>query len=152
SVIEVGDGSFCRPPDPPRRCRSSSSATVPPSRWLPAGPNNPNNVGVGEGRAARRVRFRDRGAEAGLAGGEELDREGDAAMTAVRFPRVFFAGTDLKALSVPTIAVIEGAALGGGLELALSCDLRVCGDDSTFSLLETGLAIIPGYVFKLVIG
>ncbi|CAL9207325.1 unnamed protein product [Musa hybrid cultivar] len=91
-------------------------------------------------------------------------------------PRVFFAGTDLKrrlmsatevqqfvnslrstfsyllALSVPTIAVIEGAALGGGLELALSCDLRVCGEDSTFSLLETGLAIIPGYVFKLVIG
>lgn len=59
SAIEVGDGSFCRPPDPPRRCRSSSSsATVPPSRWLPAGPNNRNNVGVGEGRAARRLRFR----------------------------------------------------------------------------------------------
>lgn len=32
-----------------------------------------------------------------------------------------------QALHVPSIAVIEGAALGGGLEMALSCDLRICG-------------------------
>ncbi|XP_057873339.2 probable enoyl-CoA hydratase 2, mitochondrial isoform X2 [Cryptomeria japonica] len=50
----------------------------------------------------------------------------------------------LEALSVPTIAVIEGVALGGGLELALSCDLRVCGDAAIFGMPETGLAIIPG--------
>ncbi|KAK6115451.1 hypothetical protein DH2020_007720 [Rehmannia glutinosa] len=48
------------------------------------------------------------------------------------------------ALYIPTIAVIEGAALGGGLEMALSCDLRICGEDALLGLPETGLAIIPG--------
>ncbi|KAL8514173.1 hypothetical protein ACS0TY_013344 [Phlomoides rotata] len=85
-------------------------------------------------------------------------------------PKVFCAGADLKerktmspsevhdyvnslrstfsyleALCIPTIAVIEGAALGGGLEMALSCDLRICGEDAVLGLPETGLAIIPGY-------
>ncbi|XP_042057009.1 probable enoyl-CoA hydratase 2, mitochondrial isoform X2 [Salvia splendens] len=50
----------------------------------------------------------------------------------------------LEALCIPTIAVIEGAALGGGLELALSCDLRICGENALLGLPETGLAIIPG--------
>ncbi|KAK9059185.1 hypothetical protein SSX86_021804 [Deinandra increscens subsp. villosa] len=50
----------------------------------------------------------------------------------------------LEALEIPTIAVIEGAALGGGLEMALSCDLRICGEDAKLALPETGLAVIPG--------
>lgn len=50
----------------------------------------------------------------------------------------------LEALSIPTIAVIEGAALGGGLELALACDLRICGSEAVLGLPETSLAIIPG--------
>ncbi|KAL3499675.1 hypothetical protein ACH5RR_038768 [Cinchona calisaya] len=50
----------------------------------------------------------------------------------------------LEGLRIPTIAVVEGAALGGGLEMALSCDLRICGEDAVFGLPETGLAIIPG--------
>ncbi|KAF9685439.1 hypothetical protein SADUNF_Sadunf03G0054700 [Salix dunnii] len=49
-----------------------------------------------------------------------------------------------NALRVPTVAVIEGVALGGGLEMALSCDLRICGEDAVLGLPETGLAIIPG--------
>jgi len=53
--------------------------------------------------------------------------------------------TALESLSIPTIAVVEGAALGGGLELALACDLRVCGDEAVFGFPETGHGIIPGW-------
>ncbi|CAL5020556.1 unnamed protein product [Urochloa decumbens] len=51
--------------------------------------------------------------------------------------------SSFEALPIPTIAVIEGAALGGGLELALSCDLRIW-ENAELGLPETGLAIIPG--------
>jgi methylglutaconyl-CoA hydratase len=50
----------------------------------------------------------------------------------------------LENLPMPTIAAIEGAALGGGLEMALACDLRVAGPKALLGLPETGLAIIPG--------
>lgn len=52
----------------------------------------------------------------------------------------------------PTIASINGYALGGGLELAMSCDLRVCSKSSIMGLPETKLGIIPGYQnFNLVL-
>jgi enoyl-CoA hydratase/carnithine racemase len=44
----------------------------------------------------------------------------------------------------PVIASIHGFCLGGGLEIALACDLRVASADATFSLPETGLGLIPG--------
>eukprot|EP01060_Flectonema_neradi_P006677 TRINITY_DN14537_c0_g1_i1.p1 TRINITY_DN14537_c0_g1~~TRINITY_DN14537_c0_g1_i1.p1 ORF type:complete len:279 (+),score=46.28 TRINITY_DN14537_c0_g1_i1:112-948(+) len=52
--------------------------------------------------------------------------------------------TALEDLRCPTIALIDGVALGGGLELALSCDMRVCSEKSKIGLPETSLAIIPG--------
>ena len=46
---------------------------------------------------------------------------------------------------VPVIAAINGYTLGGGLELALSCDIRIASEDAIFGLPEVGLGIIPGY-------
>jgi enoyl-CoA hydratase len=44
----------------------------------------------------------------------------------------------------PIIAAIRGYALGGGLELALACDIRIAGDDAQLGLTEINLGIIPG--------
>ena len=52
--------------------------------------------------------------------------------------------TALAALPMPTWAAVEGAALGGGLELALCCDARIAGSAATLGLPETSLAIVPG--------
>lgn len=47
-------------------------------------------------------------------------------------------------IPIPTIACIDGPTLGGGLELALSCDIRIASKNSIFGLPETSLGIIPG--------
>lgn len=47
-------------------------------------------------------------------------------------------------LPVPTIAVVEGFALGGGCEIALSCDIIVAGADATLGLPEVSVGVIPG--------
>lgn len=50
----------------------------------------------------------------------------------------------LEALPFPTIAAVDGAALGGGAELALAADVRVVGPRASFGFPETRLGIIPG--------
>ena len=52
--------------------------------------------------------------------------------------------TTIENLPQPTIAMINGFAFGGGMELALACDFRIITDDTMLGLTETSLAIIPG--------
>ncbi len=106
--------------------------------------------------------------DAALAAVEE-DRSVRAVVVAAAGDRVWSAGSDVKefsslrgrvgegklirenevydrlaALDVPTVAAIEGGALGGGLELALCCDLRVVSEAARFGLPEVRLGVMPG--------
>lgn len=49
----------------------------------------------------------------------------------------------VRNLPCPVVAAIEGACTGGGLELALACDIRVAAEDAFFSLPETQLGLMP---------
>ncbi|MDQ0214680.1 enoyl-CoA hydratase/carnithine racemase [Oikeobacillus pervagus] len=51
---------------------------------------------------------------------------------------------DLESLPQPVIAAMNGVAFGGGLELALACDIRIASKTAKFGLTEAALAIIPG--------
>lgn len=65
---------------------------------------------------------------------------------AAKFGRAGHRALDaIEALSVPTLAAVNGFALGGGLELALSCDLIYVSDKARLGLPEVGLGIIPGF-------
>ena len=50
----------------------------------------------------------------------------------------------LETFPIPVIAAVNGFALGGGCEISMSCDIRICSDNAVFGQPEVGLGITPG--------
>jgi enoyl-CoA hydratase len=97
---------------------------------------------------------------------ELLEREPSVRVGVIRsaVPRAFMAGNDITGFSAeplppnrlkdaidrlensptPVIAAVNGYCLGGGLELAMGCDIRILADDALLALPEVGLGIMPG--------
>ncbi len=74
---------------------------------------------------------------------KERARFSDAEMAAQR-PLIRAAFDAVRALDVPVVAAVAGYALGGGLELALSCDLIVADETAEMGLPETAVGLVPG--------
>jgi 3-hydroxyacyl-CoA dehydrogenase len=80
------------------------------------------------------------GAGRGFIAGSDI-REFGAPLESPELPQVISAA---EALPMPVVAAIHGAALGGGFELALGCDLRVAAPDAILGLPEVSLGMVPG--------
>lgn len=51
----------------------------------------------------------------------------------------------IETFPIPVIAAVNGFALGGGCEISMSCDIRICSDNAMFGQPEVGLGITPGF-------
>ena len=51
----------------------------------------------------------------------------------------------IESFPIPVIAAVNGFALGGGCEISMSCDIRICSENAVFGQPEVGLGITPGF-------
>ncbi|NEZ42820.1 enoyl-CoA hydratase [Paenibacillus alvei] len=84
--------------------------------------------------------------EKAFCAGADLKERAGMDMNQVRRTVSFIRETinEVEALPQPVIAAMNGAAVGGGMEVALACDIRIASTTATFALAETSLGIIPG--------
>ncbi|OAS82874.1 MULTISPECIES: enoyl-CoA hydratase [Metabacillus] len=84
--------------------------------------------------------------EKAFCAGADLKERAEMDMTQVRrtVEKIRRTINELEALPQPVIAAVNGGAFGGGLELALACDIRIASEKAKFGLTETSLGIIPG--------
>ncbi len=96
--------------------------------------------------AVRVIVLRGAGDKAFVAGADITEfndyRPADAARMSARGQRLF---RRIETLGKPVIAVLDGFALGGGLELAMACTLRVASTNARLGQPEINLGLIPGY-------
>jgi enoyl-CoA hydratase len=79
-----------------------------------------------------------------FASGADVRELAQQTYATLRDGRRFEAWDRLAAIGLPIIAAVRGMALGGGLELAMTCDMIVAADDATFGQPEIRLGIMPG--------
>jgi enoyl-CoA hydratase/carnithine racemase len=85
------------------------------------------------------------GNKAFCAGADLKEREGMSMSDVRQYIRTIRdTFTDIENLPIPVICAINGIALGGGLELALACDIRIASPNARMGLTECTLGIIPG--------
>lgn len=72
------------------------------------------------------------------------DPDRDVSARRAQLQEYYRAFLDVRALAVPTVAAVNGPAVGAGLNLALACDLRVAGRDATFGATFAKIGLHPG--------
>jgi enoyl-CoA hydratase len=101
---------------------------------------------VAADRAVRALVLTGSGEKAFVAGADISEMSGMTAVEARRFAeagqRAF---AKLEALPIPTVAAVNGFALGGGCELAMACDLVYASEAARFGQPEVNLGLIPGF-------
>lgn len=84
------------------------------------------------------------GNEKVFASGADLRDLAQSSATELYFGARFRMWDEIRRVRTPLIAAVSGFCLGGGLELAMMCDIVVAAEEARFGLPETGLGLIPG--------